>query len=375
MDLLREKARARGAQRLQCSDSPDTSGMNRAAEANADIAKRALDWYEKAYADQAPAREKAVALSEKVADAQLRSMDTNTALAQDYADYNKSTFRPLERGIVTDAQNFNTEAERERLAGLALGDVKQSFANARESGIRDLTRRGVNPLDGSYRGTAERLALGESLAGADAATKSRQQSITLGRALKMDAASLGRGLPGNQATSASLALNAGNAAANTGQVPLQVANQGAQTMQQGFSTAMQGNNSAGNLYGQAAQIQSRENDGVIGGLGQLAMGAGAMGLKFSDKRMKKDRKPVKGEVALSMARKMPVDSWKYKKGTPADDGGKEHIGPMAQDVHKAGGDKMAPGGVMVDDREIAGVTLAAVRALDKKVSRLEKRKN
>ena len=39
-----------------CCSQPDTSGINRAAEANADIARDALAWYRQAYADQAPAR-------------------------------------------------------------------------------------------------------------------------------------------------------------------------------------------------------------------------------------------------------------------------------------------------------------------------------
>jgi hypothetical protein len=32
---------------LSCSDAPDTSGMNRAAEANAEVAREALAWYKK----------------------------------------------------------------------------------------------------------------------------------------------------------------------------------------------------------------------------------------------------------------------------------------------------------------------------------------
>jgi hypothetical protein len=32
-----------------CSSAPDTSGINRAAEANANVAQEALDWYKQQY--------------------------------------------------------------------------------------------------------------------------------------------------------------------------------------------------------------------------------------------------------------------------------------------------------------------------------------
>jgi hypothetical protein len=356
-----------------CSDSPNYDGINRAAEANADIAKEALQWYRQAYQDQAPLREAAAARSAAVSDAQLRAMDTQTRLATEADEYNKGTFRPLERKLVTEAQQFDTEAQREELAGKALGDVRQSFAAARDIGIRDLTRRGVNPNDGNYGSVAKQLALGEAAAGAGAATKARSDAITLGRAMKMDAVSLGRGLPSQQATATSLSLNAGNSSANNAQTPLAIAQNATNQAGQGFNTAIQGNNSSGNLYGQVAQMQSREGDDLIGGLASLGMAAGGMGFKpFSDKKMKHARKAVKGEEALTLARKMPVERWKYRDDSPAADGGQEHMGPMAQDAHAAGGEGLAPGGNKIDLISMNGITLAAVQALDKKVARLEK---
>jgi hypothetical protein len=352
-------------------DAPDNSGINDAAKANADIAKQSLDWYKARYADEAPQRQAAFDLATKVTNSQLGAMDTQTQLAKEANDYNNSTFRPLERSIVNDANSYDTEANREQLAGKAIGDVNENFANAREQGIRDLTRHGVNPNDGSYKGTAERLALGQALAGATAATKARGDALQLGRAMKMDAASLGRGLPSQQATNTSLAINAGNSAANNGQIPLQVQRQGDATMQQGFTTALNGNQSSGNLYGNAADLQMRSDAATSSGLSNLGMTAAY--LYKSDKNAKEGRKPVSGKTALSMARKMPVESWRYKKGAVAGDSGRTHIGPMAQDAHAAGGDALAPGGKAIDSISMHGVTLAAVKALDKKVSRLEKR--
>jgi hypothetical protein len=359
-----------------CSDSPNYDGINKAAEANADIAREALQWYRDAYKDQAPAREAASARAAAVSDSQMRAMDTQTRLAQEADDYNKGTFRPLERKLVAESQQFDTEAQREELAGKALGDVRQSFAAARDIGIRDLTRRGVNPNDGNYGSVAKQLALGEAAAGAGAATKAREDAITLGRALKMDAVSLGRGLPSQQATATSLALNAGNSSANNAQTPLQIAQNATNQAGQGYNTAIQGNNSAGNLYGSVARMQGSEDDAMWGAIGNVA-GKATSAFIMSDKNQKTGRKRMSGEEAITLARKMPVDKWKYKDGSPAADGGREHVGPMAQDAHAAGGDGLAPGGKMLHvgdgDPDMVGITLAAVKNVDKRLARLEKR--
>jgi hypothetical protein len=65
---------------------------------------------------------------------------------------------------------------------------------------------------------------------------------------------------------------------------------------------------------------------------------------------------------------MPVKKWRYKPTSEAADGGQEHVGPMAQDVHAQLGHDGAPGGTNIDLVSMNGTTLAAVRALDKKVN-------
>ncbi len=353
-----------------CNDAPDNSGINRAAEQNAELGNRALDWYQQAYREQAPARERAAATAERVSLSQIEGMDTATRLAREADAYNRSTFRPLERQVVRDAQDFDTEAKREELAGLAAGDVQAAAATARGAATRDLTRMGVNPNDGAFGASTRAVENATTLSLAGAKTKARRDAMAIGDAKKMDAISLGRGLPGQQATQTQLALSSGNSAVGNAQVPVTQAQNAVNQAGQGFSTAIQANNSAGNLYGQAAQV-GRSGDGdVLGGLVSLGTAAGRI---WSDEDMKTDRKPVKGKVALSAARKMPVDSWKYKKGTPGDDGGEEHIGPMAQDVHAAAGEAAAPGGNKLDLISMNGITLAAVQELDRDVKALSKK--
>lgn len=358
-----------------CNDAPDSSGINRAAEANAELGSRALDWYKQAYEDQAPARERAAATAERVSLSQIEGMDTATRLAREADDYSKTTFRPLERQVVRDAQDFDTEAKREELAGLAAGDVQTAAATARGAATRDLTRMGVNPNDGAFGASARAVENATTLSLANAKTKARRDAQAIGDAKKMDAISLGRGLPGQQATQTQLALSSGNSAVGNAQVPVSIAQGATEQAGRGFTTAMQGNSSAGNLYAQAAQVGRQDDSGLLGGITSLASTAGRLGWApfASDEEIKTDRKPVKGRVALAAARKMPVDSWKYKKGSPGDDGGKTHIGPMAQDVHAAAGEAAAPGGKTIDPISMHGITLAAVQELDRDVKALNKK--
>lgn len=364
-------------------DAPDYSGMNNAAEANAQISKEALEWYKQVYAENAPAREKAADYAYQVADQQLASSKLNDSISKDYWDYQKSTFRPLEQGIVTDAQNYDTEARREAKADQATADVGMQVALAQQAQNRDLARKGVMPGSGKMLAMSSQMALGEAAAKAGAANKAREQVELQGYARKMDAANLGRNLASSQATSAGVALNAGNSAVNNAGVPLAQSNAAVQTAGQGFNTAISANNSAGGIYGNMAQLQMQNNSqdsgiwGALGGVaGQFAGSSAGSSLiskgimAMSDKNAKKNVKPVSDEQALDAVKSTPVSSWDYKPGQG--DGG-SHVGPMAQHVQKTMGEQAAPGGKQVDLITLNGVNMAATAALARKVDKLSKK--
>lgn len=352
-----------------CSDAPDMSGANRAAEANADISKEALDFYKQVYAEQAPERAKAAALNDKVATAQLASMEQNDAISKDYFDYQKGTFRPVEMGIVADAQAYDTPARRDAEAAQSIADVGMQVELAKQAQARSLQRRGVNPGSAKFVGMSNDMAMAEAAAKAGAAAGARDKVETTGFARKMDAASLGRGLASNQATSAGISLNAGNSAVGNAGQTLQQSNQSTQLMGQGFNTAIQGNASAGQLYTNIANVENTARGQDLALLGS-AMGASAMAYK-SDMTKKKNVKPLTDEQALAAVEKTPVSTWQYKDGEG--DGGK-HTGPMAQHVQKNMGDDAAPGGTQIDPITMNGITMASVAALSRKVDKLMKEK-
>lgn len=265
MNILHEKRRAQGYH-ASCADAPDTSGMNAAAQANAEVAKEALQFYKQTYAEQAPQREAAAKIAMDTAAQQLEASKKNTQISDDYWNYQKSTFRPLEEGIVADAQTYDTTARRESAAAGAVADVGMQAEAARQAQTRQQQRVGVNPSSGKAMALQSQMGMAEALGKAGAANQARDKIELQGYARKMDAANLGRGLASSQATSAGVALNAGNSAVGNAGVPLTQANQATATMGQGFNTAIQGNNSAGSLYGQVAQLQSQDS-GVWGALG------------------------------------------------------------------------------------------------------------
>ena len=346
-------------------DAPDQSGINAAALANAEISKEALAWYKQQYADSAPQRELAAKTANDVAQQQLASSRQNDAISNDYWNYQKNTFRPLEAGIVADAQNYDTAARRNQAAGRAMADVEQQFGNEAAQQQRAMTRMGVNPSSGKFAAMSTQMGMAEAAAKAGAASKARDNIELQGYARKMDAANMGRGLASSQATSAGVAMSAGNSAVNSAGVPLTQANQAAAMMGNGFNTAIQGNNSAGNLYGQAAKIDADASSGLMGDLATIGMSAAK--LWPSDKAKKKNIKPVSDEQALAAIKDTPVSKWDYKPG--AGDGG-THIGPMAQDANRTMGEKAAPGGKQIDLVTMNGLNMAATAALARKVDKL-----
>lgn len=359
-----------------CSSAPDTSGMNAAALAQVDMSKEQLAWAKEIYGETAPDRAAAVKRANAVSDAQMTALNKQTALTDDYANYNKTTFRPLEQGIVRDADTFDSQANQDKAAGLALADVNQGFSSARDQNSRALSRMGVNPSSGRSLAMGNQTAIAQAAAMAGAATKARSDTQLQGYARKMDAANMGRGLSSAQATSAGVALSQGNSAVANGGQSGNINAQGNQIMTQGYAGAQNGMQGAASTYGNIASINQKagDNSGLMGALGTVAgqfagstAGSTAL-LALSDKNAKKNIKPQSGKASLAAMRKMPVSKWDYKKGNG--DGG-SHVGPMAQDVRKGLGDTTAPGGKVIDMISMAGHTLSAIKEIDKRLMTLE----
>lgn len=355
-------------------DAPDTSRQDAIGADMAQLSREQWDWVKNEYAAGAPDRAAASAMARQVSQAQLNSMGLQDTVTRSYIEDRDNLYRPLEQQIVADASAYDTPERREAEAGQAVADVGIQLDGARRAQTRQQQRMGVNPNSGAALALGNQMSLGEAAVKAGAANTARDQVELQGYARKLDAANLGRGAASSQATSAGIATQTGNAAVGNAQVPTAVANQGIGVMQGGAQTALGGMGNAAGVYQNSSnqKAQAGDNSGMWSAIGTL----GGAALAFmSDENEKTDRKAVKPELSLAAIRKLPdAESWRYKDGSPAADGGKSHVGPMAQDVQLALGDATAPGGKVIDPISMNGHLTNAVKALDKRVISLEKRK-
>lgn len=373
---------ARAGLILQCSDAPDTSGLNQAAADSAALSREALAWYKDEYAKTQPQRDAAIAQSAKVSDAQLAGMEYATQQAKDLDARNKTVFQPLEDKIVADAKTFDTAGRRTQAVNEATADVEGAFGRAQDGLARGLARTGVAPGGGRSMSLMQDAALKKATAVAGASTGAVKNVEQQGYARTMDAAALGKGIIGNQATMQQIAQGGGAQAVNASAAALQAAGSGASMMGAGFNTALAGQGQAGNLYGQAAKLDSQDN-GLMGALGGIAgqfagskAGSTAIASMFSDETMKSGTgKPANTATMLKQIEGTKVDQgWRYDpaKGGP-DDGGVQHDGPMAQEVRRTMGEKAAPGGKVIDLATMNATLMGGMQELAKRMKKLERR--
>ena len=252
-------------------------------------------------------------LAQQIASSQMAAQAQQMQQAKDYYDYNVGTFRPLERGLVTDAQNFNTEAYRSQMAQKAAADVQQAFQNAQGQSTREMARRGINPNSGAAISNMNANALRLASATAGAQTGARTQAEQMGWARRLDAAGLGRGLAGSSAAAYAGATGAGSAGINTSMAP--------------GSQAMQGMSQAGNTFGNVLNNQTSQFNAGLQAEGEVTgalIGAGTTAaFKYSDRRLKENIELV-GRDERTM---LPLYEFEYKGGS-----GKRYLGVMADDV-------------------------------------------
>jgi hypothetical protein len=98
---------------------------------------------------------------------------------------------------------------------------------------------------------------------------------------------------------------------------------------------------------------------------QVAAGGSSWAV-ISDRNRKEDFLGVSGEDVLSRLRNVPVTTWRYRDEV---DRSTLHIGPMAQDWHRAFG--FTADGTTINMSDFDGVNLAAVQALTRRTDRLQ----
>ena len=224
---------------------PDYSPM---ANSNTEIAQANLAFAKEQAGINRQDRQRLLDTTQGVMDRQLALGEKESARSDDYYNYAKQTFRPVEQAIAKDALNFNTGQYAKDLAARAGTDVNYGFDSARSQGLRSLSRMGVRPDSGAFAATVGKLASDQALGLANAQTNAYLTADNMKRGALTNAASVGRGYPG--ASQGSSQLAGGNlAGANNSMNQTQgTVNQGAMIHGQYYGNAVNANNAAaGNL--------------------------------------------------------------------------------------------------------------------------------
>ena len=261
--------------------TPLAEASAEAARIQADLGRQQLDFAREQYDRSAP-------LLEGIANQQMQAQSEQMDQARDYYNYQRDTYRPLERSIVADAQRFNTEAYRDQLAGQAAADAGRAFGISQQQNQRAMASMGVNPNSGRFAAQQNASGLQQAAMRANAMTGARNQATQMGYARQLDAAGLGRGLAG-----ASLGAYGGASSAGS------MAGQNAQSAGQNYM----GNMAIGSgtiAAGQNMQIQGLSNvlnnqtsqyintqDSFLGDIGGALGGAASIYTAFggSDRRI------------------------------------------------------------------------------------------
>jgi len=278
---------------------PDYSGMEA-------LGREQLAFSKRQYAEMMP-------LARQVYGQQMAAQDQQMRQAQDYYDYQQQTFRPVEQGLVTSAQAYDTDANRQQIAARAAAEAATAFQGAQGVSGREAARRGLNPASGAGMAMANQNALALASMQAGGANAARQQAEQMGWARRMDVTGLGRGLAGASTAAYQGATGAGSAGMTSAMAPGSQYQQGLGAAGQTMGTVL---NSQTSAYNAGMSQQGLD-------VGGLLTGAAKAYTAFSDRRLKQNIELV-GRDERTM---LPLYEFEYINGS-----GRRFLGVMAQDV-------------------------------------------
>lgn len=308
LDYLREQNGACGSSvcHFDLGDSPaapnPNPGMIAAAEASKevgqmqkDVAMEYLNFSKEQYAAFKDDLK-------EIAAAQKKIMSDTAKRAEEYATYERETFRPLEKRLVSEAEDYNTAAKQEEMASQGMADVASAYQVQRQQALDTMAKYGINPNSARFAAINAQLGQGEAAARAGVATKSRIASEEMGRARLYDAAALGRGLASNATAAASTAASAGTSAGGSYMAPAEYMGKSYGQTGQMLGGASSSFGTAGNIYGQefsgrmqgynAQMANQSDMFGALGGVAGMYLG-GPGGASISSMFKKADGGTVK----------------------------------------------------------------------------------
>lgn len=127
-------------------------------------------------------------------------------------DRYRSTFRPVQDKVVSDAMNWDSAARLESEAGKARADVVGGAELQRQAQQRQMASMGVNPNSGRFNGVERATDTMTALGAAGAQNMARDNARMQGVQMRTGAAQLGQQVIGNSQTAGQLGMAATSAA-------------------------------------------------------------------------------------------------------------------------------------------------------------------
>lgn len=190
--------------------------------------------------------------------------DKQEARADEYYNRWKETYKPIEDQLVADVNRYNTSAEAERQAQLAIGDYASAYAQQKQAQNMQMQAMGLNPTSGAYQAQNRAMAFNQAGLEAAAANQARQAAEALGWQKRTQLAALGQQYIGNSQAQQGLA-NSG--AQGAGQLANQSIGQASQFGQLGTQN-----------IGQLANVGLQSYQALSNGWGQY----GNLGMQVSN---------------------------------------------------------------------------------------------
>lgn len=301
---------------------PLAQASRESAEIMAGLGREQLDFARQQYEEMRP-------LAERIAESQIGSQEELMGMAREDRERYLQTFVPLEQGLVQRAQEFDTEAYREQLAQQAAADAARAFGSTQAQTARGLARMGVAPGSGAAQAQMNMNAIAAAGQRAGAMTGSRTQSEQLGYARLLDAAGLGRNLPGLSQSAYGASVGAGSAGMNTAMAPggqfMQGFGAGANTIGSGQSMQLGGLGNILNSQTSVYNTAQSQADPLASIAGMAIGGWAGGGFKpiGSDRRLKQDIELVGRDERTGLS----LYEYAYKS-----DPSRRFIGVMADEV-------------------------------------------
>lgn len=275
--------------------NPYDPQIGAAAKENVALAKRAQAFTEEYYNKYvSPMIEEMISSSRKTQDRMDIMFDKNIEQMDTAMDRYKRYGMPAEDRYFDMASSYSEPGEYERQAGLALGDVRTAASNQNLQYMRSLSSMGIDPTSPAAMSALADTAVANTAMEASAKNRARGAARQLGMALTSDAANFGRG--GQSGILQFGAAAGGNAMGGFGvaQGAAGGVNQGAAVPMSGYQAGMQAQQFNASLYqrmgSDAMSAQAQSSAGIGNFLGS-ALGMAA-GIKWSDRRLKENIKPV-----------------------------------------------------------------------------------